>query len=69
MSCFLERMQQEKNELSGRLARLDTFIRSDRFRLVDRKDRELMVEQLLVMKRYYGVLNMRLAKYSGVNRG
>lgn len=61
MSNFIIRLQQEKNELSGRIHRLGKFIDSQEFQNVSYFQRCKMRQQHLIMRRYYGCLNERLA--------
>lgn len=60
MSDFIMRLQEEKNELSGRVHKLGKFIESDKFLEVSYFQRCKLREQHEIMKRYYGCLNVRL---------
>lgn len=60
MSDFIIRLQEEKNELHGRMHRLGKFIESEKFQEVSYFQRCKMREQHEIMKRYYGCLNVRL---------
>ena len=57
----LERLNKEQKQLSSSIEKLETFIFSDKFdKLVDTKEeKNLMIQQLDVMKTYLSILNKR----------
>jgi len=57
----LERLNKEQKQLSSSIEKLETFIFSDKFdELVDTKEeKNLMIQQLDVMKTYLSILNKR----------
>lgn len=60
-ATLLNMLQIEKNEIHGRMVKLKYFIEhGDDFHELDINERLLLREQLIVMTRYYGILNERL---------
>ena len=59
----MERLQEEKNSLSAKIWKLEQFIKSDKFSEVELREQELLVIQLELMRKYYGVLNFRCFRH------
>ena len=56
------RMEDEAEELSSRVSRLDNFIGSRTFMQLSRGDQELLSAQQSAMKTYLTILNLRLMR-------
>lgn len=56
-----ERLVKELEELSGRIDKLDSFIKSENFLKLERADRALLEIQMGVMENYRRILLLRLA--------
>jgi len=66
--AFIERLQTEAGDLSARLLKLDSFIKSEAYDAISAYQKDLLVAQQYAMKGYLKVLGMRLvdlAKHSG----
>lgn len=60
MSTWIERLQDELNEVTERLVKLLTFIATPDFRRLRSEQCNLMVEQSQVMMAYADILGLRL---------
>lgn len=60
-SDFILRLIEEEKELAQKVGKLDKFIESDKFMNAGSVQRPLLWHQLKAMKKYLGLLNMRLA--------
>lgn len=60
---WLDRLINEKEELKIRYQKLLHFIKSDKFKELDERDRELLIEQKIVMNLYISILIKRIKKY------
>lgn len=59
MSDWRERLEEETKELAERLNKLQDFMRTDAFYILDRKRKDLMYDQLHAMLTYLQVLGKR----------
>ena len=57
---FLERLQQEKTDLDGKLDKLVPFMNSEKFVALSLKHRKLLERQRLAMTQYSEILGERL---------
>jgi hypothetical protein len=64
MSDYVERMITERDELAGKIARLEEFLGGETFDALPRLDRSLMTEQMAHMRAYLGTLCRRIARTS-----
>lgn len=60
MDNFLEQLNEERAQLSNKIALLRETINSDRFAAISPPQQELMTLQLSCMETYVGILNARL---------
>ena len=60
---WLDRLINEKEELKIRYQKLLNFIKSDKFKELDERDRELLIEQKIVMNWYINILIKRVKKH------
>lgn len=63
---YQQRVIEEKRQLDGKIGRLDEFCRGARFDGVEPDERERMLMQLALMRRYSAVLGSRI---EGFRRG
>jgi hypothetical protein len=61
---FQQRVIDEKCELDEKLAKLNTFIKSDTFQGLDRIEQLLLRRQLWVMQEYSKTLELRIKRFS-----
>lgn len=61
MEDFKKRLIVERDELAVKLAKLESFIESPRFKGLDERNRELLIAQHDAMRQYYAILNMRIS--------
>lgn len=59
------RLEAEYYELLGRLQKLDTFIGTKSFDLLDSTDKELLQEQRRAMLNYFSILAERVSRVRG----
>ena len=58
---YITRVEEEKEELRQKIAKLRTFIESDKFiEFEDKHYTDLMESQLWYMQEYYNILTLRL---------
>lgn len=62
MSEYLDRMENELEELQGKISRLEAFLSTDIFEEMRYIDQHLLLEQHQAMARYEGYLTARLAR-------
>lgn len=60
MESFIERLIDEKNEVSGRAAKLEVFVDTDKFKEIDSEQQVLLRIQLKAMHTYIQCLHERL---------
>jgi len=60
MADFKTRLLTERDELAGRLAKLNDFIVTDQFNNIDEAQQALLIVQSSAMATYLSVLNQRL---------
>lgn len=60
-----KRLEAEYYELLGRLQKLDTFIGTKSFDLLDSTDKELVQEQRRAMLSYFSILAERVSRVRG----
>ena len=60
MEDFIERLIDEKNEVSGRAAKLEVFVDTDKFKEIDSEQQMLLRIQLKSMHTYIQCLHERL---------
>lgn len=60
MEDWKERPVKEQQELKERLAKLVSFINSEKFYQLSKNNRQLLLNQKIAMELYLSVLNMRL---------
>ena len=61
MSDFKSRLEVEKTELDEKLTKLSAFLRSEAFTCIDKRQQELLKEQVVVMREYSVILRLRIA--------
>lgn len=61
MEDFKKRLIVERDELVVKLAKLESFIESPRFKGLDDLNKDLLVSQCDAMRQYYAILNMRIS--------
>ena len=61
MEDFKKRLIVERDELVVKLAKLESFIESPRFKGLDETNGELLIAQFEAMRQYYAILNMRIS--------
>lgn len=66
LPVFVERMQAEYNELNERLAKLRTFIKTDKFAELEAIQRDLLLMQESAMTTYARVLRQRIVLNGGL---
>jgi hypothetical protein len=59
-----ERLIDEKNELQDKVEKLELFLDSPACVAIDRKDRDLLLNQLFTMYHYLHILNQRVDRIS-----
>lgn len=64
MADFQDRVIEEKRELDAKHSRLAVFIGGDIYPTLDEAERDLLVEQLDLMKQYSDVLGQRIARWA-----
>ena len=60
MSTFIERLLSEEAELNEKKTKLETFIKSDMFKDIDKEQQSLLRIQFNAMTTYSECLNQRL---------
>ena len=60
MEDFIERLIDEKNEVSSRAAKLEMFVDTDNFKKIDSEQQALLKIQLKAMHTYIQCLHERL---------
>lgn len=61
MEDFKKRLIVERDELVVKLAKLESFIESPRFKGLDERNGELLIAQYDAMRQYYAILNKRIS--------
>jgi hypothetical protein len=64
MSDYIQRMQDESDELLKKIVKLDNFVHSTNIKLTDMQ-RSLLLAQLDAMKAYITVLDLRIKNEKG----
>lgn len=64
MKEWQKRVVQEKEELNGRIERLEVFLDSDETHELVMEDVLLLKQQLVLMNQYKIVLNKRIARFA-----
>lgn len=59
-SEIIEKLKVEQEELKNKLYRLFLFIKSEKFKLLTKKHRKLLVKQFFAMAKYNRILNFRI---------
>lgn len=59
MSNFIHRLNEEKIDLHDRMVKLQNFLREGDVSKVNKRELDLLSEQLQHMQSYYAVLNQR----------
>ena len=59
-SEIIEKLKVEQADLIDKAYRLFLFIKSERFKLLTKKHRKLLVSQFFVMKKYIRILQSRM---------
>ena len=65
MEDFQKRVVDEHDELAQKVARLTSFVNSDKFIKVDSMEQSRLMEQLGVMTQYMGILEERIGAFGG----
>ena len=60
MATWIDRVQQESDELSARIGRLSAFFDTDQFYSLPEVQRGLLVEQYCAMTKYSTLLGLRI---------
>jgi hypothetical protein len=60
MNDFIERLQEEKSQLGGRIEKLNTFRKTDAFKKLDVSHMALLNIQSRAMETYWQILDERL---------
>lgn len=63
MQPHQQRVVDEKEELDGRIVRLDQFIEGDLFKSLPSDEQDRLVKQLRIMYEYLAVLGERVAAF------
>lgn len=63
MRDYQDRVIAEKRELDAKHAKLAVFIGEDIYPTLDETERDLLIEQLDLMKQYSAVLGERIARF------
>jgi hypothetical protein len=63
MSDYQDRVIAEKRELDAKHSKLAIFIGGDIYPTLDETDRDLLVEQMDLMKQYSDVLGQRIVRF------
>jgi hypothetical protein len=63
LKAYQQRVVLEKEELYGKIERLQAFIESDKADILDPMERTDMILQLGIMNQYYGVLCNRIRRF------
>lgn len=58
----LQRLEEEREQLTGRMKKLTDFIGTEPFLQLGQADRELLTRQRQVMQEYYNILTRRLIR-------
>lgn len=61
MEDFKKRLIVERDELVVKLAKLESFIESPRFKGLDERNGGLLIAQRDAMRQYYDILNKRIS--------
>jgi len=64
MEDFQQRVVDEKEELDGKIERLDAFANGDVFGTLPAEEQERMSRQLQIMRDYSSVLDERIAAFA-----
>lgn len=57
---LIQKLKNERKELSKRIAKLKTFLDSTNFKTLDLNQQNLLIEQLRVMNKYEYILLVRI---------
>ena len=57
---IIEKLKIEQEELKNKSYRLFLFIKSEKFKLLTKKHRKLLVKQFSAMAKYNRILNLRI---------
>lgn len=60
MSTFLKRLNDEKVELQEKIEKLESFLGTENFNMIDANQQSLLIIQLSSMKTYLDCLRQRL---------
>lgn len=63
MQPHQQRVVQEKAELDEKIEKLEAFIQSEKFKVVDSEDSFLLNQQLAYMLAYSNTLQMRIERF------
>lgn len=61
MEDFKKRLIVERDELDDKIAKLESFIESPRFKGLDKRNGELLIAQRDAMRAYSVILNVRIS--------
>lgn len=64
MQPHQERVVTESNDLRAKIDKLSEFIGGDVFKKLDMEDRDLLVAQRVFMDSYFGILRLRIARFT-----
>jgi hypothetical protein len=64
METFVERMIVEKNELQGKVTKLENFVNGEKFKELKGLEQVYLKEQLAHMRAYLSVLRQRINFYN-----
>ena len=64
METFVERMIVEKNELQGKVTKLENFVNGEKFKELKGLEQVYLKEQLKFMRGYLSVLRQRINFYN-----
>jgi hypothetical protein len=60
---YKDRVRAERKELNSKISKLEDFLHSDAFNELPGYERNLLVEQLSIMERYYLILSQRIENF------
>lgn len=64
LTPWQERVYTERYDLEHALQRLNNFMASEEYQALPTKDRTLLVQQVVVMERYYQILGERICNFA-----